>query len=111
MHWRSRNIVLLCISIAVRVNVLKIKIYHTGPLPLKLYPTDTLPPQNMLDAVQALIAFGVQNGNIDPNYKLLGHRQVRNTECPGDALFDMIKTWPHWTSLDENKTVNNTVPT
>lgn len=50
----------------------------------------------MLEAVQALIDYGIQNGNIKPDYKLLGHRQVRDTECPGQKLFDEIKTWEHW---------------
>ncbi|XP_063708503.1 peptidoglycan-recognition protein LB [Culicoides brevitarsis] len=56
----------------------------------------SLPPKAMLQAVQDLIEYGVQNGNIEEDYKLLGHRQVRDTECPGERLFDEIKTWPHW---------------
>lgn len=50
----------------------------------------------MLEAVNDLIDFGIQNGNIKPDYKLLVHRQVRETECPGQKLFDEIKTWEHW---------------
>ncbi|KYN04238.1 Peptidoglycan recognition protein 3 [Cyphomyrmex costatus] len=50
-------------------------------------------------AVQAatnLIAYGVENGEIKSDYKLLGHRQTWPTECPGDSLYTMIKSWPHW---------------
>ncbi|XP_043946840.1 peptidoglycan-recognition protein LB isoform X2 [Drosophila biarmipes] len=59
-----------------------------------------LPPKQMLDAAKSLIAFGVFKGYIDPAYKLLGHRQVRDTECPGDRLFAEIQTWPHFTQLN-----------
>ncbi|XP_023178465.1 peptidoglycan-recognition protein LB isoform X2 [Drosophila hydei] len=62
-----------------------------------------LPPTIMLRAAQDLIAFGVAQGYIDPSYKLLGHRQVRDTECPGGRLYQEISTWPHFTQL--NKTV------
>lgn len=54
----------------------------------------------MLDAARNLIAFGVFKGYIDPAYKLLGHRQVRDTECPGGRLFAEISTWPHFTHLN-----------
>lgn len=30
------------------------------------------------------------------SYILYGHRQVRDTSCPGDALFKEIQSWPHW---------------
>lgn len=63
----------------------------------------------MLDAVQGLISFGISNGNIDPDYKLLGHRQVRKTECPGDALYLTIQKWPHWTNLDEPPYIANLI--
>ncbi|XP_034665303.1 peptidoglycan-recognition protein LB isoform X1 [Drosophila subobscura] len=55
-----------------------------------------LPPKQMLDAAKNLIAFGVFKGYIDPAYKLLGHKQVRDTECPGGRLFQEISTWPHF---------------
>lgn len=54
----------------------------------------------MLQAVKDLIAFGVAQGYIDPAYKLLGHRQVRDTECPGGRLFQEISNWPHFTQLN-----------
>lgn len=58
--------------------------------------TDELPPQNQLDAVHGLIAKGVDLGMIQDDFKLLGHRQVRETECPGNKLFEEIQTWDHF---------------
>ena len=56
----------------------------------------------------------MQNGKISGGYELKGHRQTGSTECPGwvsnssdqqhrsnnqgDALYEEIQTWPHWTS-------------
>ncbi|XP_034236964.1 peptidoglycan-recognition protein LB-like isoform X2 [Thrips palmi] len=54
------------------------------------------PPKVMLDAVEWLIRCGVDTGRIAPNYQLVGHRQVRHTECPGNGLFAVIQTWDHW---------------
>ncbi|XP_070143274.1 peptidoglycan-recognition protein LB isoform X2 [Drosophila kikkawai] len=68
-----------------------------------------LPPKQMLDAAKNLIAFGVFKGYIDPAYKLLGHKQVRDTECPGGRLFAEISTWPHFTYL--NTTEGTSTPT
>jgi len=59
----------------------------------------------MLDAAKNLIAFGVFKGYIDPAYKLLGHRQVRDTECPGDRLFAEINTWSHFTQLNATEAI------
>lgn len=52
----------------------------------------------MLAAVKAFISFSVENGYLAANYKLLGHRQVRDTECPGQRLFEEISTWNHFSS-------------
>lgn len=50
-----------------------------------------------MDVVKNLIDYGVFLGKIHTDYKLVGHRQVRNgTVCPGDALFEEIKTWEHY---------------
>ncbi|XP_063833114.1 peptidoglycan-recognition protein LB-like [Ostrinia nubilalis] len=55
-----------------------------------------LPPEDQLKTAKALIAAGVDLGYISPTYKLLGHRQVRDTECPGDALYKEIQGWAHY---------------
>lgn len=55
-----------------------------------------IPNASQLHAAQQLIKVGVEAGKIAPNYKLLGHRQVSATLSPGDALYKVIQTWPHW---------------
>ncbi|XP_069356620.1 peptidoglycan-recognition protein LB-like [Maniola hyperantus] len=57
----------------------------------------TLPPTSQLKTAQALIAAGVELGYLKEDYKLVGHRQVRDTECPGIALYNEIQTWDHYT--------------
>lgn len=54
------------------------------------------PPQVMLDAVQWLIKCGVDTGRIATDYQLIGHRQSRDTSCPGDGLYAVIQTWDRW---------------
>ncbi|XP_018337898.1 PREDICTED: peptidoglycan-recognition protein SC2-like [Trachymyrmex septentrionalis] len=49
-----------------------------------------------VQAVANLIAYGVESNKIKSNYKLLGHRQTWSTECPGNSLYTMIKSWPRW---------------
>ncbi|XP_050292975.1 peptidoglycan-recognition protein LB-like isoform X2 [Anthonomus grandis grandis] len=55
-----------------------------------------VPPESQLTTVKQLIQKGIKEGFIQEDYKLVGHRQVKSTECPGDALFAEIQTWPHW---------------
>ncbi|XP_029159569.1 uncharacterized protein LOC114931584 [Nylanderia fulva] len=54
------------------------------------------PKAAAIQAVTRLIARGVDNGEIKSDYKLLGHRQTWPTACPGDSLYTMIQSWPHW---------------
>lgn len=56
------------------------------------------PNRLALDAAQKLIDLGVRRGKISPTYKLLGHRDVGKTACPGQHLYDIIRRWSHyWT--------------
>ncbi|XP_056006494.1 peptidoglycan-recognition protein SC2-like isoform X2 [Ostrea edulis] len=58
----------------------------------------THPPNDAsLTAVKKLIDYGISQGYIAATYKLYGHRDVGNTACPGDALYPIIQTWPHYT--------------
>lgn len=61
--------------------------------------TADLPTPAMLYAVQQIIKIGIGHGHVQANYTLLGHRQTRPTECPGDRLFKEITTWPHFVAL------------
>lgn len=58
--------------------------------------SENIPPENQLQTVHRLIEMGVRDGKIVEDYKLIGHRQVRATECPGDRLFQEIINWPHF---------------
>jgi len=51
-----------------------------------------------LQTTQDIIDCGVQLGHITKKYELFGHRDGRCTECPGDVLYDIIKTWPHFST-------------
>ncbi|KAJ4445308.1 hypothetical protein ANN_07113 [Periplaneta americana] len=66
--------------------------------------TNELPTAEMMEVAKSLIECGVERESIVANYTLLGHRQVRSTECPGNTLFNEIKTWPHWTDLETRRT-------
>ncbi|XP_062536625.1 peptidoglycan-recognition protein LE [Armigeres subalbatus] len=57
-----------------------------------------VPADIALDACQALIQRGVEQGYIQPDYKLVAHCQCSATESPGRKLFEVLKTWPHWTA-------------
>ncbi|XP_022096241.1 peptidoglycan-recognition protein SC2-like [Acanthaster planci] len=57
---------------------------------------NVLPNSTVLDVLQRLMACGVESGNLSPSYFLRGHRDVRNTTCPGDLLHAKIKTWSHY---------------
>ncbi|XP_031359004.1 N-acetylmuramoyl-L-alanine amidase-like isoform X2 [Photinus pyralis] len=54
------------------------------------------PPLHQLQAAQELIKIGLKLNAISPNYKLLAIRQILPTTSPGKALFNIIKTWEHW---------------
>ncbi|XP_057580552.1 peptidoglycan recognition protein 3-like isoform X2 [Hippopotamus amphibius kiboko] len=49
-----------------------------------------------LEAAQNLIQCSVAKGHLAPNYLLVGHSDVSNVLSPGRALYNIIKTWPHF---------------
>ncbi|XP_060056952.1 peptidoglycan recognition protein 3 isoform X2 [Erinaceus europaeus] len=49
-----------------------------------------------LEAAQNLIQCAVDQGHLVPDYLLVGHRDVIDTLSPGQALYDIIKMWPHY---------------
>ncbi|XP_073904175.1 peptidoglycan recognition protein 3-like isoform X2 [Castor canadensis] len=49
-----------------------------------------------LEAAQDLIQCAVAKGYLAPNYLLVGHSDVTNTLSPGQALYNIIKSWPHF---------------
>lgn len=55
----------------------------------------------MLDSTKKLIDTAVDQGYLSENYKLIGHRQTKQTLCPGVALHNEIKKWPHFVETDK----------
>ncbi|KAH8257304.1 hypothetical protein KR038_006929, partial [Drosophila bunnanda] len=60
--------------------------------------TKEKPEERQLRACQLLIEEGMRIQKLDPNYKLFGHRQLGGTQSPGEMLYKIIQTWPHWSS-------------
>lgn len=59
--------------------------------------TSQLPSRYTMDLVRHhLVKCGVNNGFLQEDFTMLGHRQVVNTSCPGDSLYSEIKTWKHY---------------
>lgn len=58
---------------------------------------DILPNEVALKAVDALISYGVSLGKINEDYHVLGHRQARNTLCPGNEFYKYVQKFPRWT--------------
>ncbi|XP_026314139.1 peptidoglycan-recognition protein SC2-like [Hyposmocoma kahamanoa] len=56
----------------------------------------TSPPAVQLTATQNLINMGMSNGRIQRAHWLRGHRQVTATDCPGNTLFNTIRSWPNF---------------
>lgn len=51
---------------------------------------------SQVKAWQSLIKWLIDQGYLQSNYTLYAHTQVRETECPGDSLYNTLKSWPHW---------------
>ena len=57
---------------------------------------EKLPNDIALHTAKEIIKYGVLFGKIVPNYRLYGHRDVRNTLGPGDQLYKEIQTWENY---------------
>lgn len=57
------------------------------------------PNIKQLYAAQQLIEEGVKLNKLSKDYALYGHRQLAATKSPGSYLYDIIRTWEHWTSV------------
>lgn len=56
------------------------------------------PSKRQLDAAQKLIVEGVKLKKLSVDYWLYGQRQLVATNSPGQALYEIIKKWDHWSS-------------
>ncbi|KAJ8923562.1 hypothetical protein NQ315_010141 [Exocentrus adspersus] len=57
---------------------------------------NSTPPSNQLDALKNLIQCAADGNKITSNYHVIGHRQASSTKCPGDYLYNEIKTFSRW---------------
>ncbi|XP_013382873.1 peptidoglycan recognition protein 1 [Lingula anatina] len=57
---------------------------------------DRLPNDKALNAAKQLISCSVAKGELESNYILKGHRDMKATACPGDTLYELITKWPHY---------------
>ncbi|XP_072428132.1 peptidoglycan recognition protein 5 [Chiloscyllium punctatum] len=56
----------------------------------------TTPNSKAQTAALSLIQCSLLKGYLASNYTLKGHRQLGQTTCPGDALYEVIKQWLRW---------------
>ncbi|XP_001603488.1 peptidoglycan-recognition protein SC2-like [Nasonia vitripennis] len=56
------------------------------------------PIKEQIATAVKLLELGVKNGKLAKDYKLIGQRQVAHTQSPGDKLYNVIRTWEHWTN-------------
>ncbi|OXB57396.1 UNVERIFIED_CONTAM: hypothetical protein H355_010737 [Colinus virginianus] len=72
--------------------------------------SSSLPDPDAIALVRdGLIPCAVRAGWLHQNYTLHGHRQMVNTSCPGDALFQEIRTW-HGFKMEVEKPPQSTEP-
>lgn len=64
----------------------------------KILFLETLPSSKAMDVAKQLIACGVELGELDNHYKLLGGRQVIESASPGLELYAEIQEWNNWSS-------------
>lgn len=59
---------------------------------------EQMPTATALQLAKDLIQCGVELGEIDENYILLGGRQVIASESPGLELYGDLQDWDHWSA-------------
>lgn len=63
--------------------------------------TGSLPSEAALLIVRNLLpSCAMRAGLLRPDYKLLGHRQLVRSDCPGNSLFRLLSTWPHFAVME-----------
>lgn len=62
----------------------------------------SLPSQHSMGLVRDQLATcAVGGGRLMANFTVQGHRQVVNTSCPGNMLYNEIKTWEHFGEVNK----------
>ncbi|EDW80122.2 uncharacterized protein Dwil_GK23800, isoform C [Drosophila willistoni] len=76
------------------------KNYNTGSIGISFigfFQTEK-PTDVQVTACHLLLDHGVRHQKLAPDYRIYGHRQFVATDSPGDALYNIITTWPHWSN-------------
>ncbi|XP_068633150.1 peptidoglycan-recognition protein LE-like isoform X2 [Battus philenor] len=66
------------------------------------------PSKQQVDACKKIIQQGVAIGKLVKDYKLFAHSQLMSTLSPGDKVYEIIKTWPHF--VHNISDINSLVP-
>lgn len=72
------------------------KLYNTNAPIFSLYKAhfclsvDELASSASQSAVLRLLRIGVLHGHVQPNFVLVGHRDVAKTECPGKNVYALL---------------------
>lgn len=82
--------------------------YNTGSIGVALignFASQQAPPA-ALSAVKQLIQLGLATGKLAPDYKLNAHCQLVQIASPGRTVFDEIKLWSNWDSVNALQCTN-----
>lgn len=76
--------------------------YNTGSVGVALIGNfiNTSATTAMLTATQKLIEYGVAAGKLASDYKLNAHCQLIQVASPGRRMFEELKLWPNWDSVN-----------
>lgn len=67
---------------------------------IMIFFTEKLPSQVQMQSTRSLIECGIELGHIMADYSLYGHRDVSNTDCPGDLFYnEELVNWPNKQTL------------
>eukprot|EP00057_Strongylocentrotus_purpuratus_P032237 XP_787018.3 PREDICTED: peptidoglycan-recognition protein SC2 [Strongylocentrotus purpuratus] len=61
--------------------------------------SSSAPKQNQLKMLDKVLKSAVKSGTLQPSYTLIGHRHVSRTVCPGDALYNELEEFEHFTFI------------
>lgn len=67
--------------------------------------TARIPNTAAIAAIFGQMDCAMSLNKLTANFKMYGHRDVRNTTCPGEAFYQLIRTWKHY---DHHKPVKPT---
>lgn len=58
--------------------------------------SEVAPTNNQLCAAQKLFEEGLRLNKLTSDYSIYGQNQLTASESPGQKLYNIIKTWSHW---------------